>query len=125
MSLNIITIIILSSIRPTKIRCGYYETESFHQTGYRNYVCQYIVYQKKCVFFIVEYNATERDRMRFDNDMSIFQILKSKEQGKYLKSSILWDITPHSPVKANQSFGKNLASIFRVEQLAKQETSTK
>jgi hypothetical protein len=44
----------------------------------------------------------------------LFQILKSKEQEKYLKSFILWDITPHSPVKVNQSFGENVASIIRI-----------
>jgi hypothetical protein len=63
--------------------------------------------------------------MRFDNDMSIFQILKCREHGKYLKSFILWDITQRSPVKDNQRFGKNVSSIFRVEQLAKQGASTK
>jgi hypothetical protein len=55
--------------------------------------------------------------MRFDNDMSIFQILKSRRHGKYLKSSILWDITQRSSVKVNQRFEKEVASIFRVEQL--------
>jgi hypothetical protein len=39
-------------------------------------------------------------------------------------SSISWDITLCSPLKANRCFGGNVSSIFRVEK-AKQETSTK
>jgi hypothetical protein len=39
------------------------------------------------------------------------------------KSSIFWNITPGSPVKANDKSEEYIPSIFTVEVWAKQETS--
>jgi hypothetical protein len=33
-----------------------------------------------------------------------------------MKSCVLWNITPCSPVKVNRRFGGHIASIFRVEE---------
>jgi hypothetical protein len=40
-----------------------------------------------------------------------------------MKSSIICDITPCSPLIVNRRFGGKFASIFRVQEYAKQETS--
>jgi hypothetical protein len=42
-----------------------------------------------------------------------------------LNSSVFWDITPCSPLKVNRRFGETFAFIFRVEELAKHESSLK
>jgi hypothetical protein len=39
-----------------------------------------------------------------------------------MKISVSWDITPYSPVKLTDISEENIASIFRVEESAKQET---
>jgi hypothetical protein len=42
-----------------------------------------------------------------------------------LQNPIFWDITPCRPLKLNDVFVEPVASIFRVEKYAKQETSEK
>jgi hypothetical protein len=42
-----------------------------------------------------------------------------------MKSSIFWNITPCSPLKVNRFSEEHIASIFRVEEQAEQETSVK
>jgi hypothetical protein len=42
-----------------------------------------------------------------------------------MKCSTFWDITQHSLLKVNRSFGKHIASIFRAKKWAKQEISAK
>jgi hypothetical protein len=42
-----------------------------------------------------------------------------------LKSFVFWGIMPCSPAKANRRFGEHVASIFRVDEQIKQETSMK
>jgi hypothetical protein len=42
-----------------------------------------------------------------------------------MKNSIFWNITPCSPLKVNQHLEEHVTSIFRTEELAKQETSMK
>jgi hypothetical protein len=42
-----------------------------------------------------------------------------------MKSSVFWDIMPCSPLKVDPRFGEYFASIFRVEEYTKQETSMK
>jgi hypothetical protein len=44
---------------------------------------------------------------------------------KVTKSSLLWDMMPSSPSKVNRLSKENVASVFRVEELAKQESSAK
>jgi hypothetical protein len=41
------------------------------------------------------------------------------------RSSIFWNIRPWRPLKISGNFGGNCASIFRVEERAKQEVSMK
>jgi hypothetical protein len=50
-----------------------------------------------------------------------FEVLKAVVR----KSSIFCNITPYSPLKFNRRFGENVASIFRVEKYAEQETRVK
>jgi hypothetical protein len=42
-----------------------------------------------------------------------------------MKSFIIGEITPCGPLKVNRSFGGQISSIFRVEELGKQGTSMK
>jgi hypothetical protein len=42
-----------------------------------------------------------------------------------MKSTILWVVTPSSSIEVHLSFGGTIASIFRVEDYAKQETLKK
>jgi hypothetical protein len=42
-----------------------------------------------------------------------------------MKIYVFWDITPCSPLKVSRRSEEYVASIFRVEELAKQETSVK
>jgi hypothetical protein len=39
-----------------------------------------------------------------------------------MKSTIFWDITPRSPLKVTDVSEEDIASIFRVEEEAEQET---
>jgi hypothetical protein len=42
-----------------------------------------------------------------------------------MKNTLVWDITPTSPLKVNQRFGGHSTSIFRVEEYTEQGTSLK
>jgi hypothetical protein len=42
-----------------------------------------------------------------------------------LKGSAFWGIMPCSPAKPNRHFGEHVASIFRVDEYIKQETTMK
>jgi hypothetical protein len=43
-------------------------------------------------------------------NLVVFEVLTAV----VMKSTILWDITPCSPLKVNGRFGEHIASIFRV-----------